>query len=145
MNTVQLHRPNMPEEIFSLCSCIGPSHALLIKTQNAYLNITKLGVEVFDIHGKGCILTNCLTSIGPSMVIIVHQPPYVMLPVKLHEPWYDDPGLQVIDIINKALGRSKHFVGELILGISALIGILASASTSAVALVQEVKKIELMY
>lgn len=51
---------------------------------------------------------------------------------------YNDPGLQAQDQISSALSCPKHFVAALILGITPLIGIIASFTLPTTALVQNI-------
>lgn len=61
----------------------------------------------------------------------------LLIPVKLDSPWYEDPRLQVLQIVTNALVRSKCVVAELILGVTALIAILGSFAASTTTLVQD--------
>lgn len=70
--------------------------------------------------------------------MLIHQPSYVVLPVVFKEPWYDDPGIQVLQFVNHALNCPKWFVAALILRITALITLISSFALSATALVQKI-------
>ncbi|XP_037374286.1 endogenous retrovirus group K member 13-1 Env polyprotein-like isoform X1 [Talpa occidentalis] len=120
-------------------ACVGPPHALLIEGPG-HLTIT-YHHHTFHVNCTGCILTNCITSVGSlskATFVILHQPPYVMLPVSLQQPWYDDIGLYTLQLVGQGLRRSKRFVAALILGITALIAIISSVAVSTTALVQQV-------
>ncbi|KAL0619328.1 hypothetical protein AAY473_012009 [Plecturocebus cupreus] len=75
--------------------------------------------EHYSITCSACTLTNCLDStVFPTPVIlIVHQPPYVMLPVNISGPWYDEKVLQVFNQIRDLMIRPKRFIGLLIASI----------------------------
>nr|KAF6444261.1 hypothetical protein HJG59_008561 [Molossus molossus] len=62
-----------------------------------------------------------------------------MLPVNISEPWYSEKGLQVLEEIEKGLSRPRRFIGLLIAGIAALVTIIATAATAAVALSQSIQ------
>ncbi|KAL0588634.1 envelope glycoprotein [Plecturocebus cupreus] len=74
-------------------ACVASPYALLygdikIAENNGHYSITC----------SACTLTNCLDStvFPPPVILIVHQPPYVMLPVNISGAWYDDRELQVL-------------------------------------------------
>ena len=70
--------------------------------------------------------------------MIVKQPPYLMVPVKLEGQWFDDYALKVLYEFNGLISQPKRFIAALIVGITALIAIIASVMVSAVALSKEV-------
>ena len=70
--------------------------------------------------------------------MIVKQPPYLMVPVKLEGQWFDHYALKVLYEFNGLISRPKRFIAALIVGITALIAIIASVMVSAVALSKEV-------
>ena len=70
--------------------------------------------------------------------MIVKQPPYLMVPVKLERQWFDDYILKVLYEFNGLISQPKRFIAALIVGITALIAIIASVMVSAVALSKEV-------
>jgi len=118
-------------------ACVGPPHALLVQG-HGQLQVNKIN-HTYYVSCSKCTLTNCIDpTVGPTVFIVVHQPPYVVLPVKLEEHWYDDPGMYTIQLVDKALRRPKRFIAALILGITALIGIISSFAISTTALVQEI-------
>jgi hypothetical protein len=56
------------------------------------------------------------------------------LPVQINGTWYDNPGVQALLEIKKALTRHKRVIGFIIAGVLALVSLTASAVTSTVAL-----------
>ena len=70
--------------------------------------------------------------------MIVKQQPYLMVPVKLEGQWLDDLALKVLYEFNSLISQPKRFIAALIVGITALIAIIASDTVSAVALSKEV-------
>ena len=40
-----------------------------------------------------------------------------MIPVNLSEHWYSEEGLQILEVLDHALGSSKHMVGLIIAGV----------------------------
>ena len=72
-------------------------------------------------------------------VMVVYQPAFVLLPVSMTRPWYSEKILQVVDELSQALSRSKKVVGLIIVGIAALVSLIANTTASAIALTQEVK------
>lgn len=63
-------------------------------------------------------------------MLIVRQPPCVMVPVNITGDWYDNQGLRALQLLNNQLTRTKRFVAALILGITALISIITSLTVS---------------
>ncbi|XP_037704039.1 endogenous retrovirus group K member 13-1 Env polyprotein-like isoform X1 [Choloepus didactylus] len=95
--------------------------------------------NVYTISCMSCLLTNSISNIGHNATILVlKQPPFVMLPVKTDGPWYDSPGLQALQEVNYALKRQKRIIGAIIVGITALISIIGAVVAVTTALVQEV-------
>ena len=62
-----------------------------------------------------------------------------MLPVDLKDDaWFDNGALQIVTRLNELI-RPKCFMAALVLGISALLGIVTSLTVSSVILVSEMK------
>ncbi|KAL0606560.1 envelope glycoprotein [Plecturocebus cupreus] len=117
-------------------ACVASPYALLygdikIAENNGHYSITC----------STCTLTNCLDStVFPTPVIlIVHQPPYVMLPVNISGPWYDEKALQVLNQMRDLMIRPKRFIGLLIASILAIVSIVATAATTAVSLANSIQ------
>ena len=70
--------------------------------------------------------------------MIVQQPPYLMIAVKLEGQWFDDYALKVLYDFNGLISWPKRFIVALIVGITALIATIASVTVSAVSLSKEV-------
>ncbi|KAL0589139.1 envelope glycoprotein [Plecturocebus cupreus] len=75
----------------------------------------------YSIYCENCILTNCIdSSLFPvHTLLLVHQPPYVMLPVNVSGPWYDEKALLVFQQV--------------------LVSVVATAATAAVSLAHSVQ------
>ena len=71
-------------------------------------------------------------------MLIVKQPPYVIIPVNVTGNWYDHQELRTLQLLNSQLTKTQRFVAILILGIIALISIITSLTVSAVALTKQV-------
>jgi hypothetical protein len=69
----------------------------------------------------------------------VNQPAFVMLPVQINSTLYDNPGVQALLEIEKALTRHKRVVGLIIAGVFALMSLIASAVACTVALSQSIQ------
>lgn len=122
-------------------ACVPSPYALLTVTPTqGHLSMNPHSADLYSVQCYECILTNCVSPRGSvNTVLLVKQPPHVMLPIKGKLPWCDDIGLlQALQEINLVLSRSKCFVASLILGITALIAIVESFTASTVALVQQV-------
>ncbi|XP_049560218.1 endogenous retrovirus group K member 7 Env polyprotein-like isoform X1 [Orcinus orca] len=93
----------------------------------------------FYITCQQCILTTCIIpEMNVSTIMVLKRPAYIVLPVALNESWYTDIGAEIIRQVGELI-RPKRFVATLILGISALIGILSSFTVATYALVKEVQ------
>ena len=71
-------------------------------------------------------------------VMIVKQPSYLMLLVKLEGQWFDDYALKDLYELNGLIPRPKSFIAALVVGITALIAIIALVTVSSVALSKNV-------
>ena len=74
-----------------------------------------------------------------STILIVYQPPYVLLPVNISGDWYDEKALQIFHEVRELLLRPKRFIGILIASIIAIVSVVATAATAAVSLAQSVQ------
>ncbi|KAL0615946.1 envelope glycoprotein [Plecturocebus cupreus] len=117
-------------------ACVASPYALLYGD----IKITENNGH-YSITCSACTLTNCLDStVFPTPVIlIVHQPPYVMLPVNISGPWYDERALQLLNQMRDLMIRHKRFIGLLITSILAIVSIVATAATAAVSLTHSVQ------
>ena len=65
--------------------------------------------------------------------MIIKQPAYLMVPVKLEGQWLDDYALKVLYELNGLISQPKRFTEALIVGITALTAIIASVMVSPIA------------
>ncbi|XP_061000121.1 endogenous retrovirus group K member 6 Env polyprotein-like [Dama dama] len=94
---------------------------------------------LYHVHCFNCTLTNCIRGMeNNSGALIVKQPPFVMMPVNLTEPWYEESGLELWNKVRTALARPRRGIGLIILGVVTLITLIASATTASVSLAQSV-------
>ncbi|XP_052498251.1 LOW QUALITY PROTEIN: uncharacterized protein LOC128049982 [Budorcas taxicolor] len=104
-----------------------------------HIKIT-LSLNIYHLNCSNCILTNCIRGVKKGeQVIIVKQPAFVMLPVKITETWYDETALELLQRINTALSRPKKSVSLIVLGIVSLITLIATAVTASVSLAQSIQ------
>jgi len=95
---------------------------------------------VFNVSCVHCTLSNCASRLESGVsVMVLCQLAFVLLPMSITGPWYSEKSLQILEEVSQALRRSKRAVGLIIAGIAALVTLIASATASAVALMQEVK------
>ncbi|TEA32037.1 hypothetical protein DBR06_SOUSAS52610005, partial [Sousa chinensis] len=86
-----------------------------------------------------CTFSSCMfPSAGTQSVLILKQPIYVMVPVHLREPWYEDTGVQAWVEVSKALQRRRRFLGWLIVSLLASAALSATAATAGLALSQSI-------
>ncbi|XP_054551864.1 uncharacterized protein LOC119253243 isoform X2 [Talpa occidentalis] len=99
---VRFRRPEHSVNASTVGTCVGPPYTLLVEGPRL-LTIT-YHHHVFHVNCTDCILTNCITSVGSlskATFVILHQPPYVMLPVSLQQPWYDNIGLYTLQLVDR--------------------------------------------
>lgn len=93
----------------------------------------------YSVACEGCNLTNCISVTDRNFdILVLHQPPFVMLPVKVNGTWYEHSGLQVLIRLCELLTRPNRFLGMLIAGLVAVTSLIATATTAAIALTQEI-------
>ncbi|XP_052585803.1 endogenous retrovirus group K member 13-1 Env polyprotein-like [Peromyscus californicus insignis] len=121
-------------------ACISYPFALLLGSA-ARVNISALGSNSYHVTCFRCIITNCISPRERQkmqIMMIVKRPPFIMMPVQLHNmTWYDNSALQVLRQLHELI-RPKRFVAALILGITALISIITTFAIATTALVQEI-------
>lgn len=113
----------------SVSACVPEPYALVI----GEVQILTDTQGVLTTTCTQCILTNCVNSTKRDVLIVI-QPSFVFLPTNITGPWYDDKGLAVLQQAQIQLIRGKRFIGLLIAGITALVTMIATAATAAVAL-----------
>lgn len=92
----------------------------------------------WNVSCNNCTISNCVIGINNNtQLLTVRQPAFVMIPVTISGPWYDDTGVQMWEELENAMSREKRIVGLAIAGIAALIGLIGSAVASGVALSRE--------
>ena len=139
MAPVILHRP-LNEQRYIVRVCIHSPYAFLLARNRNDLGVFE-GETVYNVKCVNCFISNCVDGNDYNnykAVMIVKQPPYLMVPVKLEGQWFDDYALKVLYEFNGLISRPKRFIAALIVGITALIAIIASVMVSAVALSKEV-------
>lgn len=96
----------------------------------------------YHVACNECVLTNCVPISSPNrrnlptMFFLVMQPPYVLLPVEVEDPWYANYGYQLALELQAQVKRVKRFLGLLLAGITVLVSLIATATISTVALSQ---------
>ena len=133
-----VHRP-LNEQRYIVRACVHSPYAFLLARSQNDLGVLE-GETVYNVECVNCFISNCVDGNDYSIykgVMIVKQPPYLMVPVKLEGQWFDDYALKVSYELNGLISRPKRFTPALIVGIAALIAIIASVMVSAVALSKE--------
>ncbi|XP_060009226.1 endogenous retrovirus group K member 13-1 Env polyprotein-like [Lagenorhynchus albirostris] len=135
---IMLVRATTHVEQYYVQTCVSSPYSLLLSNDSEKLQIVQNNMR-FYITCQQCILTTCIVpEMNVSTIIVLKRPAYIMLPVALNESWYTDIGAEIVRQVGELM-RPKRFVATLILGISALIGILSSFSVATYALVKEVQ------
>lgn len=96
--------------------------------------------SIYNISCQNCHLTNCIDpkDRGRS-ILVLRQPPYIVIPTTIEGPWYDDPGTQAFEEIKNGLSREQRVVRLIIAGLAAIISLVATAITAAVSLTNSIK------
>ena len=139
MAPVILHRP-LNEQRYIVQACIHSPYAFLLARNQSDLEVSE-GKTVYNVTYVNCFISNCVDGNDHNnykAVMIVKQPPYLMVPVKLEGQWFDNYALKVLYELNGLISQPKRFIAALVVGITALIAIIASVTVSAVALPKEV-------
>ncbi|TEA42099.1 hypothetical protein DBR06_SOUSAS36910001, partial [Sousa chinensis] len=119
-------------------TCVMSPYVLLLTNESDKLQIVRKDKKFYVLCTE-CMLTTCIIpNMKVQVIMLLKKPAYIMLPVILEESWYSDKGVEVIKRVNELM-RPKRFVATLILGISALIGIVSSFSLATYTLVKEVQ------
>lgn len=138
VGNVTLKRPNAKENVYYVQTCVMSPYVLLLTNEFDNLQIVRK-YHRFHVLCTECMLTTCIIpNMKVQIIMLLKKPAYIMLPVTLEESWYSDKGVKVIKRVSKLM-RPKRFVATLILGISALIGIVSSFSLAMYTLVKEVQ------
>ena len=138
MAPVTLHRP-LNEQRYIVWACMHSPYAFLLARNRNDLEVFE-GETVYNVECVNCFISNCVdgNDYNYKAVMILKQPPYLMVPVKLEGHWFDDYALKALSELNGLISRPKRFIAALVVGITALIAIFASVTVSAVALSKEV-------
>ena len=124
--------------MIELQTCLYAPYVFLVSHNYRDIKI-KYNDTVYNVQCKNCMLASCVNPMMNAQVVLtLKRPSYIMVPVQLTEPWYEEYGMQVLEETKALFKRPKRFVAALILGISALITTIASFSLSTIALTQEV-------
>lgn len=92
-------------------SCVAPPYALLIGS----INLTNSSNGGYDISCTNCVFNSCIfPSAETQSILILKQPMYVMVPVHVNEPWYQNTGVQAWVGLSTASQRRRRFTGWLI-------------------------------
>ena len=125
MAPLTLHRL-LKEQRYIVWACIHSPYAFLLARNRNDLGIFE-GETVYNVECVNCFISNCVDGTDYSIykgVMIVKQPAYLMIPVKLDRQWFDDYALKVLYEFNGLISRPKTFIAALTVGITALTAII---------------------
>ena len=97
MAPVTLHRP-LNEQRHIVRACMHSPYAFLLARSQNDLGVFE-GETVYNVECVNCFISNCVDGNDYSnykAVMIVQQPPYLMIAVKLEGQWFDDYALKVL-------------------------------------------------
>ena len=116
-------------------ACVPHPYALLVGSVKI-----QPGLQNYNVTCNNCTLTNCVRGItNQTRVLVLRQPAFVMVPVKINGSWYDKRGLELWREVEGALMRYRRGIGLIILGFVALVTLIASSITAALSLAQLVQ------
>ena len=116
-------------------ACVPHPYALLVGSVNV-----QPGLRNYNVTCNNCTLTNCVRGItNQTRVLVLRQPAFVMIPVKINASWYDEKGLELWREVEGALMCYRRGIGLIILGFVALVTLIASSITAALSLAQSVQ------
>ena len=116
-------------------ACVPHPYALLVGSVNI-----QPGLQNYDVTCNNCTLTNCIRGItNQTRVLVLRQPAFVMVPVKINGSWYDERGLELWREVEGALMHYHKRIGLIILGFVALVTLIASSITAALTLAHSVQ------
>ena len=116
-------------------ACVPHPYALLVGSVKI-----QPGLQNYDITCNNCTLTNCVREItNQTRVLVLRQPTFVMVPVKINGSWYDEKGLELWREVEGTLMRYHRGIGLINLGFVALVTLIASSITAALTLAQSVQ------
>ena len=138
LRSVILYRP-FSNATFLVKACIQSPYAFLLAYYYTDVAVNYIGT-VYNVQCFNCTTTNCITRDNGNykVMLLVRQPPYIMIPVNVTGSWYNDQSIRALQLLNNKLIRSKRFIAALILGTTALISIITSMTVSAIALTKQI-------
>ena len=87
-----------------LYACVQQPYAMI--TGN--INITYED-EKYTVTCENCNWTNCVRKHNSEEdILLIHQPPFLMIQVTVTGPWYADAGLQALEELHKTLSCPKR-------------------------------------
>ena len=80
-------------------TCVPHPYALLVRSVKI-----QPGLQYYSVTCNNCTLTNCVKRItNQTRVLVLRQPAFVMVPVKINGSWYDKKGLKRWEKVEGAL------------------------------------------
>ena len=115
-------------------TCVPHPYALLIRSVKI-----QPGLQNYNVTCNNCTLTNCVREItNQTRVLVLRQPAFVMVPVKINGSWYDKRRLELYRKVEGALTHYRREIGLIIPRFVALVTLIASSITAALSLTQSV-------
>ena len=106
-----VHRP-LNEQRYIVRACVHSPYAFLLARNRNDSRVFE-GETVYNVYCVNCFISNCVDGNDYSnykAVMIVKQPPYLMVPVKLEGQWFDDYALKILYELNGLISRPKRFI-----------------------------------
>jgi hypothetical protein len=91
----------MAKSLIAVKATVPYPYAILLGSFDR-VKITNLG-KSFHIHCNSCQLTNCVDpnlDKESAVKMLLKKPSYVLLPVHLGNPWFENSGLQTLKKLN---------------------------------------------
>ena len=109
MTPVILHRP-LNEQRYIVRACVHSPYAFLFAKNQSDLGVFKRKT-LYNVKSVNCFISNCVNRNDYSnykTVMVVKQPPYLMVPVKLEGQWFDNYALKFLYELNGLISQPKR-------------------------------------
>jgi hypothetical protein len=134
--TFSLDSSNSNHPLKFSATCVRPPYAFLISSLNFSVTASQM---LGHIQCKNCTSWACINSSVTSPFLIMHHPPFAWLPITLNHTWTGENGLALLHLVLEQNHCPMRFLGALIFGIVSLITLIASTTSSSMALTQQIQ------
>ena len=107
MAPVILQRP-LKEQRYIVWTCVHSPYAFSLARNQSDLEVYE-GETVCNVICVNCFISNCFdgNDYNNKVVMIIKQPPYWMVPIKLEGQWFDDYALKILYELNGLISQPE--------------------------------------